>query len=81
MCHAALQLGKRRDERHIFMGCPKQVSIRYDFVDFVCQTEGAIVALCVSNSTRIRFRAHMSSTCKEVVRAVEADFVRWSAFV
>ena len=71
-------LGSIEDELHFFMECPKYEDIRSTFLAYVKRKEPSSL-FALSNNTRICFRALMSSTCKEVVRAV-ADYV-WNAFV
>ena len=71
-------LGSIEDELHFFMECPKYEDIRSKFLAYVKEKEPSSL-FALSNNTRICFRALMSSTCKEVVRAV-ADYV-WNAFV
>ena len=60
------------------MECPKYEDITSTFLAYVKRKEPSSL-FALSNNTRICFRALMSSTCKEVVRAV-ADYV-WNAFV
>ena len=65
------------DEKHFLVDCPKYDSLRNSFIDYIKQVNPELV-LGRDNNMCICFRAMMSSTCNEVVRAL-ADFI-WDAF-
>ena len=65
------------DEKHFLVDCPKYNSLMKSFIDYIKQVNPELL-LGRDNNMCICFRAMMSSTCNEVVRAL-ADFI-WDAF-